>query len=328
MNTPDLHGHYDALRKDLQQNGVEDMAESSSPITNVRNHIVSFDWRGRDPQHAPLIGLVSVTHDFGKTVKWNIKEGRDFSRDFPTDSADDGAFIINEAAVKLTGFENPVGEKIKFGDKEHIVLGVIQDMIMGSPYSPSYPTVFWLNYDWRTSFITLRLKSTMATRDAISAVGSVFKKYNPGSPFEYQFVDKQYAKKFFDEEQLGRLAMVFTILAVFISCLGLFGLSSFIAEQRTKEISLRKVLGASSYSIWKLLSGQFITFVIISFLVAAPITWYFLYKWLQKYEYRTEIAWWIFAIAGVGALFITLLTISFQVLKAIRLNPVKNLKQE
>ncbi len=329
INAEEITKHFEVLRGDLLQTGfVDNVAESSSPVTNVRNHMVSFDWKGRNPKSAPLVGLLSVTHDFGKTVNWQIKEGRDFNRDFPSDSTDDGAFIINEAAARLTGFKNPVGEKIKLGDKEHLVLGVVKDMIMDSPYSSSYPTVFWLNYDWRINFITLRVNKDRSMKQAIASIDDVLKKYSPASTFAYEFVDKQYANKFFDEQQLGKLVLTFTILAVFISCLGLFGLASFVTEQRTKEIGVRKVLGASIPDIWKIFALQFSSFVLLSFLLASPLAWLVINSWLEKYEYRTSLSPWIMIAAGLGTLLITLLTVSFQVIKAARRNPVKALKTD
>jgi len=325
INTPELSGHYDALRSDLLQTGaVENMAESSSPSTNVWSNQIGFEWKGKDPNAVPLFGTVAVTHDFGKTIGWQIKEGRDFSRNY---GADTGNLILNEAGVKLTGFKNPVGQIIKWNDKDRVVVGVVKDMIMESPYTPVKPTVFCLDYGW-TNVITIRIKSTVPVREALAKMEPVFKKYNPGSPFEYKFTDEVYAQKFSDEERIGNLATFFAILAVFISCLGLFGLASFVAEQRTKEIGVRKVLGASVMNIWRLLSRDFLSLVIISCIIAIPVAWYVLHQWLQQYEYRTPISWWIFIIAGLGAMAIALLTVSFQAIKAAVMNPVKSLRSE
>lgn len=325
INTEQLYGHYDALRSELLATGViEDMAESSSPSTAVYSNQIGFDWKGKDPNSVPLFGIVAVTHDFGKTIGWQIKEGRDFSRSFTTDT---GQIILNEAGVKLTGFKNPVGQVIKWNDKEKMVIGVVKDMVMESPYVPIKPTVFFLDYGW-TGIITMRIKPTVPVRDALTKLEPVFKKNNPGSPFEYQFTDEEYAKKFSDEERIGNLATFFAILAVFISCLGLFGLASFVAERRTKEIGVRKVLGASVTNIWKMLSRDFVMLVIISCVIAIPIAWYVLHQWLQQYEYRTPISWWIFTIAGLGAMAIALLTVSFQAIKAAVTNPVKSLRSE
>jgi putative ABC transport system permease protein len=325
VNTPEIYGHYDALRDDLLKTGVVyDMAESSSPTTGVWSNQIGFEWKGKDPNSVPLFGIVAVTHDFGKTIGWSIKDGRDFSRSFITDS---GALILNESAVKLTGLKNPVGEIIKWNEKDRMITGVVKDMVMESPYSPIKPTIFFLDYGW-TSVITIKIKPSVAIREALPKLEAVFKMHNPGSPFEYQFADEEYAKKFSDEERVGNLATFFAILAIFISCLGLFGLASFVAEQRTKEIGVRKVLGASTFNLWRMLSKDFVVLVIISCFIAIPLAGYFLNNWLQRYNYRTSMSWWIFFAAGCGALIITLLTVSYQAIKAALMNPVKSLRSE
>jgi len=302
---------------------LENMAESSSPSTGVWSNQIGFNWKGKDPNSVPLFGTVACTHDFGPTIKWTIKEGRDFSRDF----ADSGALILNESAVKLTGLKNIVGETIHWNDKDHPVVGVVKDMVMESPYTPIKPTIFFVEYGW-ANVISMRIKPTVPVRQALTKIEQVFKRVNPGSPFDYQFTDQEYAKKFEDEERIGKLASVFAVLAIFISCLGLFGLASFVAEQRTKEIGVRKVLGASVFNLWGMLSKDFLMLVIISCVTAIPIAWYYLHKWLDKYEYRTSISWWIFAVAAFGALAITILTVSFQAIKAAMANPVKSLRSE
>jgi len=325
MNTPDLHGHYDALRSDLLATGVvENMAESSSPSTEVWSNQIGFEWEGKDPTSLPLFGIVSVSPDFGKTISWQIKAGRDFSRNFTTDTS---GLILNEAAVKLTGIKDITGKTIKWNEKPYTVIGVVHDMVMQSPYEPIKPTIFTMDPDW-VNTVTIRIKPAIAVSAALPKIETVFKRYNPGSPFEFKFTDEQYSKKFSDEERIGNLSTFFAILAVFISCLGLFGLASFVAEQRTKEIGVRKVLGASIFNLWQMLSKDFVTLVIISCFIAIPIAWYFLHQWLQRYTYRTDISWWIFIIAAVGALLITMATVSFQAIKAAMANPVKSLRTE
>jgi len=255
---------------------------------------------------------------------WQILEGRDFSRSFPTDS---GAFILNESAVRLTGLQHPVGEVVRWDGKDHKITGVVKDMVMESPYMPVQPMIFFLDYGW-TQVITIRLKPSMTTKAALAAVEPVFSKYDPGSPFDYKFVDDEYEQKFSDEQRVGHLAGVFAVLAVFISCLGLFGLASFVAEQRIREIGVRKVLGASLFHLWQLLSTDFVILVIISCGIAIPIAWYYLHGWLQQYEYRTPLSWWIFAASSLGALLITLLTVSYQAIRAALMNPVNSLRTE
>ncbi|MEO6673802.1 MAG: ABC transporter permease [Ginsengibacter sp.] len=321
--TPDLYGHYDAVRNDLLQTGaVENMAESSQRTTYFNNNN-GIEWRGKDPGLVVFFRDVNVTRDFGKTIGWHIKEGRDFSKSFATDSA---SVILNETAAKIVGFKNPIGEIIKYSGKNYTIIGVVNDMVTQSPYEPMEPSIF-LGDGWM-GVITIKIKPTVAVREALAKIAPVFKKYSPGGPFEFKFIDDEYATKFSIEERIGNLAGVFAILAIFISCLGLFGLASFVAEQRTKEIGVRKVLGATVFNLWKLLSKDFVALVIISCLIAIPIAGYFLSGWLQKYNYRTEISWWIFVAAGVGALIITLLTVSFQAIKAALANPVKSLRTE
>jgi len=326
MSTPDLYGHYEALRSDLlATNAVDNMAESSSPTTAVYSNQIGFNWQGKDPNSLPSFGTIAVTKDFGKTIGWQIKEGRDFSRDFSTDTL---AMILNESAVKLVNMKRDiVGQTIQFNDQNYTVIGVIKDMIMESPYQPVKPTVFFYDANW-ANVITVRMKPTVGVKEALAKIEAVFKKYNPGSPFDYSFNDEEYAKKFADEQRVGRLATFFTILAIFISCLGLFGLASFVAEQRKKEIGVRKVLGASVFNLWQMLSKEFALLVIISCVIAIPLSWYYLFKWLQHYNYQTQITWWVFFVSCTGALVVTLITVSFQAIKAAIANPVKSLRTE
>ena len=326
MSTPDLYGHYDAIRGDLLATGVVDnMAESSSPTTAVYSNQIGFNWEGMDPNTLPVFGTIGVTTDFGKTIGWQIKEGRDFSKEFATDSL---GMILNESAVKQVGMKQDIiGQTIQFNDKNYKVIGVIKDMIMESPYSPVKPTVFFNNPDW-AGIITIAIKHGISVTDALNKIEGVFKKYNPSAPFDYTFNDEDYAKKFSDEQRVGNLATFFTILAIFISCLGLFGLASFVAEQRKKEIGVRKVFGASIYNLWQMLSREFALLVIISCFIAIPLAWYYLNGWLQQYDYRTTISFWIFIFSGLGALTITILTVSFQAIKAAIANPVKSLRTE
>jgi ABC-type antimicrobial peptide transport system permease subunit len=326
MSTPDLYGHYDAIRSSLLATGVVDnMAESSSPTTSVNSNQIGFDWQGKDPNTLPAFGTIWVTLDFGKTIGWQIKEGRDFSKDFATDSS---AMILNESAVKQVGMkQNIVGQTIDFNDKKYTVVGVVKDMIMESPYKPVTPTVFMFNPE-NVGIVTVAIKQGVPVRDALSKIETVFKKFNPGAPFDYTFNEENYAKKFADEQRIGNLATFFTILAIFISCLGLFGLASFVAEQRKKEIGVRKVLGASVFNLWRMLSKEFALLVIISCFIAIPLAWYYLNSWLQQYDYRTKISFWIFTFSGLGALVITLLTVSFQAIKAAIANPVDSLRSE
>jgi hypothetical protein len=325
MKSESIRKHFDALRNDLMQTGVvENVGESSSPSTEVRNAMMGYSWKGKDPNQLAIIGTVFVSYDFGRTLNWTILEGRDFSRDFPTDS---GAFILNEAAVAFTGLKSPVGQVIHWRNRDNMVVGVVKNMIMESPYKPAEPTFFTL-FDRKIVFMLIRLKNTVPIPLAISKIEKVYNKYDPESPFDYAFTADDYNLKFSDEEHIGNISTVFCVLAILISCLGLFGLASYIAERRTKEIAVRKVLGASVANLWKLLSSEFIKLVALSCLIATPIAWYYLHKWLQQYEFRIAISFWVFIFVGAGTLLIALLTISLQILKAALSNPVEQLRAE
>jgi ABC-type antimicrobial peptide transport system permease subunit len=325
MNTPELYKDYNTLRNALlESNGAIEMSTSSTPATDLNSQNGGFDWEGKDPNFKDSFGTIAVTHDFGKTVGWQFVQGRDFSRKFSTDSS---GIVLNETAVRYMGIKNPVGKIMKWNGKPFQIVGVVKDMVMGSPFEPVYQTVFMMDYNW-AGVINIKLNPNLSAGESLKKIEAVFKKFNPGSPFDYKFSDQEYERKFIAEERIGQLASIFAVLAIFISCLGLFGLASFVAEQRTKEIGIRKVLGATVPNLWGLLSKDFVLLVIVSCVISVPIAWYFLSDWLQKYEYRTELSWWIFVAAAAGALTITLLTVSFQAIKAALMNPVKSLKSE
>jgi putative ABC transport system permease protein len=319
------HKHFDVIRTELKnERAIVEMTESGSPTTDVWNTNGGIDWEGKDPDQAVDFPNNAVSYEYGKTIGWEVKEGRDFSREFISDSS---AFILNEAAVNFIGLKDPVGKVIRWNDKPYTVIGVVKDLLVQSPYQPVRPSLFHLADDMENVFI-IKLNPEQNTREALSKVETVLKKHNPSSPFQANFVDEDFAKKFGNEKRVGTLAAFFAILAILISCLGLFGLASFVAEQRTKEIGIRKVLGASVINLWRMLSRDFVVLVIISCLISIPLAWYELNIWLEQYEYRTDIPWWIFTVSGVGALIITLLTVSFQAIKAALMNPVKSLRSE
>lgn len=327
MNNPEYNGKYNLLRNELIKSGVvADMTQSSSPLMGVySNGGGGISWVGKDPEMSPDFGIIRVTHDYGNTVGWQFLEGRDFSRNYASDSS---AIIINETAVKYMGLENPVGSFFNFGNGDRAeIIGVTKDMVMQSPYQPVKQAFFYIDYD-RVDYIKIKIKPDAITSDAIAKIETVFTQVVPSAKFDYGFIDEAYARKFESEQRLGNLAGVFTLLAILISCLGLFGLASFVAEQRTKEIGVRKVLGASVLNLWKMLSKDFVILVLISCVFAVPIAFYFMSQWLQNYEYRMDISWWTFVWAVAGALLITLLTVSFQAIKAANVNPVKSLRTE
>ena len=323
--TEDLHKHFEALRTDLKNSGaILEITESGSPTTEVWNTNGGFNWEGKDPNQAVDFPNNDVTPEYGKTIGWKIKEGRDFSRAFATDSS---AFILNESAVAFIGLKDPIGKIIRWEDKPFTIIGVVEDLLVQSPYKPVRPSLFHVSKDQQSIFI-MRINPKWTAKDALAKIESVFKKYDPAAPFKASFTDEEFAKKFGNEKRIGKLATFFAILAIFISCLGLFGLTSFVAEQRVKEIGIRKVLGASVANIWQLLSKDFIILVLVSCFIAVPIALYYMRSWLEKYDYRTSVSWWVFALAALGALIITLITVSFQAIKAAMANPVKNLRTE
>lgn len=320
---PPTHKHFETIRQELKNAGaIVEMSESSNPITEVWINLSGFEWQGKDPNMAEEFVANAVTYEFGKTVGWKVKEGRDFSREHATDSF---AFVINESAAAYMGMKDPVGKVVRWREANYTIIGVVEDLLLQSPYKPVNPSIFNLSTDLE-NVLTLRIDPKAAVQDAMAKIEATFKKYDPATPFKADFADEQFASKFNNEKRIGQLSTFFAALAIFISCLGLFGLTSFVAEQRVKEIGIRKVLGASIPDIWSLLSKDFVALVIISCFIAIPVSFYYMSNWLQKYDYRASLSWWVFASAAFGALIITLLTVSFQAIKVAMANPVKSLR--
>jgi putative ABC transport system permease protein len=324
INTPELQNHYEALRAELIRQGLaEDVAASDMTLTGFGDGN-GIDWPGkRADQEALMFRNVNITPDYGHTIHWTILKGRDLSRDFPTDSS---SLVINEAAAKFIGVKDPIGLPMRFYGKAYTCVGIAKDLLANSPYDTIEPALFMGGR--YTSNIIIRIKPGLSTHTALAGMEPIFKRYNPASPFLYHFVSDDYAGKFADEVRTGQLAAVFTVLAIFISCLGLFGLASFVAEQRTKEIGVRKVLGAGVFHLWSLLSKHFLKLTLLSTLIAMPLAWIAMNQWLGGYAYHAPLSWWIFAAADAGLLLITLATVSFQSLKAALMNPVKSLRSE
>jgi ABC-type antimicrobial peptide transport system permease subunit len=327
-NDPAYEGKLDVIRNELLNTGVVDeTAFSLSPLTQIWNTSSDFDWVGKQPREYSF-AVDYISYGFGSMVGWQFIAGRDFSKDFPTDT---NKVIINETAAKDLGFKDPIGQYIKFGEgtRSKQILGVIKDMVVESPYEPVKREIYFLDAKYEAAaHIDIKIKPTVSSREALPKIEAVFRSIVPSAPFDYKFVDEEYGKKFSQEQLIGKLAALFTFLAILISCLGLFGLASFVAEQRTKEIGIRKVIGASTFSIWNLLSKEFVLLVFISLLIASPIAYYIMNGWIKNYPYHTDIPWWIFIATGVGAVMITLITVSFQSIKAAMANPVKSLRTE
>lgn len=325
IRTWEIHQHFDAIKQALESNGtITGMAEADAPPTDVPGTTSYITWPGKDPNLTVNLGQDNITYDYGKTIGWGFSAGRDFSRSFLSDSA---AVIINRAAADFMTMKNPTENYITFLGQRYRIIGVTKDIVNGSPYEEMRPMVYFLA-KWPGASLLLRINPKMSTGKAIGNMAAVLKRENPQQPFEYHFVDEQYEQKFSNEERIGKLATAFAGLAIFITCLGLFGMASFMAEQRIKEIGVRKVLGASVFALWQLLSKDFAILVLASIGIASPIAWYFMHNWLNNYRYHTDMTWWIFMVTAIGAMLLTLLTISFQAVKAAMANPIKSLKVE
>ena len=316
---------YNSLRGDLLRSGaVIDMGETSDAITERPADLPDIRWEGKDPASRPTFTVIDMTHDFGPTIQWTIVAGRNFSRTFATDS---NAVLINESAARLIGWKDPIGKTIHFWDQNYHIIGVSKDIVNGSPYQPVTPTLFPLSYN-DINYITIRLNPARTTAANLNAIAKIFKTYDPFAPFNPHFLADDYALKFSPEQQVASLSSVFTILAIFISCLGLFGLASYMTEQRAREIGIRKVLGANAAQLIALLSSDFLKLVLIALVIAIPISAWAMQRWLLDYPYHTPLSPWIFAAAGAAAIGIALLTVSTQALRAALANPVKSLRSE
>jgi ABC-type antimicrobial peptide transport system permease subunit len=319
----DLKKNFTALKNELTAKGiVSSVTTATSPATDVWWHSDVEQWPGKNPGETVEMGTIIVSGDYFKTVGMSILNGRDFSNVYDSTSV-----IFNETAIKRMRLKNPVGQSINWQGNELTIAGVVKDALMISPFKAADPTMFLCTPDPQGNLL-YRLSPHIKTQDAITQLTSIFNKYEPAYPYDYSFTDANYASKFNLEILIGKLAGVFAALAIFISCLGLFGLAAYIAEQRTKEIGIRKILGASVQQIWLLLSKDFITLVLISCLIAAPISFYFLHNWLLNYDYRIHIGIGVFAIGGLIALLITFITVSYQAIKAAIANPVKSMRSE
>lgn len=284
-SSKDLLDHFEALRADLLATGaVASLCKTNSPPTQWWSSNSGWEWKGATPEDKSVIfTTLATSYDYMKTMGIRPKEGRDFSRDFATDST---GVILNETAVKRMGLQNPIGETLKWAGRNWTVVGVIPDIVVEwSAYRAAAPMTIIFDKNW-VSFIDVRINPAVPTSVAIEKIAPIFDKYNPIYPFDYQFADIEYAKKFSYEELIGNLSAIVSTLAIFISCLGLFGLALFMAEQRVKEIGIRKVLGASIANVCGLLSKEFLQLVITACLIASPIAWYAMNQWLKSYTYK------------------------------------------
>ena len=323
--TKNIHDHFDAVQKELTTAGaILSLAEGDGSPANTYSSTSGISWPGKDPNSFSDISFMNVSWDYGKTVGWEMADGRDFSRDFPADTS---SFILNETAVRLMGLKHPVGTIVTSEKIPYKIIGVVKDLVMGSPYEEARPILFTLSTDPGNAVVA-RLAPGRSVQRSLATIGALFAKNNPDQPFEYKFADDEYARKYENEQRIGQLASVFAGLAIFISFLGLFGMSAYVAEQRTKEIGVRKILGASIFNLWGLLSKEFVQLVLLALVFAVPLAWLGMHAWLQNYPNRAAMTPWCFILPAAGALIVTLLTVSFTTMKAALTNPVRSLRTE
>ena len=271
-----------------------------------------------------IFTTISTEYDYTKTMGIKILQGRDFSEDHKSDTA---AIVVNKAALEVMGLKEPLGQQLDLWGTKRELIGVVDNVLMGSPYQPVKPMFMVFNPEW-ASAVTIRLEKTKDLQASIMKVEDVFKKYNPAYPFEYKFADVEFAKKFTTINMTSRLASLFASLAIFITGLGLFGLAAFMAEQRTKEIGIRKVMGASVFSLIALMSKDFSRLVLVAFLISSPIAWWLLNQFLERFPIRVSIPWWVFPATGVLALIFATTIVSTQAFRAARANPATSLRNE
>jgi ABC-type antimicrobial peptide transport system permease subunit len=324
----DIEKRYPLIKQELLNSGIaSSVTKTMTTISTKGANTWALSWEGKNQSLGETIGLFSTDADLVKTAGLQLIAGRDIDiYKYPGDSL---AVLLNETAVKTMGFKNPIGETIT-QPSDNIswrVVGVVRDYILNSPYEKIPPMVIQGPKSWFNT-MHIKLSRDRSTAENLAEAEQIFKKYNPSYPFDYKFVDDEYARNFHNEQRMKTLAGLFASLTIFISCLGLFGLSAYVAESRIKEIGVRKVLGASVLSIAQLLSIDFIKLVVVSVGIASPIAWYAMNRWLETYVYRINISWNIFVIAGVLAIVIAMATISFQSIKAAVANPIKSLRTE
>jgi predicted permease len=323
----EISKHYESIKTELLNRGAAvAVTRSMSPITQRYSDGWGFSWTGStaEDEKTDFIRMASDA-DFVKTMGVTLLAGRDIDiREYPSDST---AILLNEAAVKAMRFKDPIGQLVKEGDRQWHVVGVVKDFVYESPYHKVGQLIVFGPASW-FGVMHFRLNPARPVDESLKVAAGVFKQFNPQYPFEYKFADEAYARKFDDQKSIGRLAALFAGLTIFISCLGLFGLSAYMAQNRTKEIGVRRVLGASIHSVAALLSKDFLKLVGVAILVASPLAWWLMRSWLELFEYRIDIKWWVFATAGIASVLIALATVGYQAVKAATANPVKSLRSE
>jgi len=317
--------NYEVFKDEaLKMPGIKSITRSSSPPTQMTSSTVGVEWEGKMPGTSISFSDAIVGYDFTNTVKLKMAAGRDFSRSFATDS---DAYIINETAAKRLGYPDPIGRSLTMWGTKGKIIGVVKDFHSSSLHDQIKPLIL-RNGENMDSGIALVRTMPGKTKEAIASLQTLARQLNPDFQFTYTFSDDEYNKLYNNEQIVSKLSDSFAFLAIFISCLGLLGLAMFTAEQRLKEIGIRKVLGASVGSLFALLSSEFLILVIIALVIATPVAWYGMNAWLQNFAYHAPIQWWVFALSGGLILLIALATVSFQAVKAALVNPIKSLRSE
>ena len=321
--TGDIQEKYEIIKNDLLQKSLATtVSAASSPTTALQSWSMPH-WQGQREDQKDFYAIISIGHDYTETIGVELLRGRTFNEAF----SDSTSMILNQSAVNHMELKDPIDAAIHLNGRDYTVVGVMDDIIMGSPYHPATPTAFVFIPEW-TDNVLIRLPQEASLSQVMKGIEGVFKDHNPAFPFSFDFVDESFSDKLAVEELTGKLANLFAILAIVISCLGLFGLSAFAAEQRTKEVGIRKVLGASLTGIVSLFSKDFSKLVVIAFLLAAPLTWWIMNQWLQQYTYRVAVEWWMFATTGGLALLLTWAIVGLQAAKAAAVNPARSLRNE
>ena len=319
----DIGKNYAPIRRELIDRSLStSVSVSSGPATSIRSWSKP-KWGGQTEAQKSFFGIISIDHDYIKTLGANIIQGRGFSPAF-NDSA---SVIINKAALDFIGFKDPIGRQVRLGRREFTIVGILDDVIMGQPYQPASRTLFFC-MPARANYMLIRIPDNTSIGPVMEGIKEVFEKYNPEFPFSYSFVDQEFGRKYANEELIGKLANLFAILAVVISCLGLFGLTAFTAARRTKEVGIRRVFGASIMNILSLFSGDFTKLILIAFLLSAPVTWWLLHQWLQDYSYRVTIELWMVLSGGIMALLLAWAIVGIHVLRTAAANPSTSLRND
>lgn len=321
----DLGLKYDVYKQEVMtQPGIKYVSRMSQPPTDIQNGTGGVQWDGKDPSTMLQFTQASVGYEFIKTLNIQMSHGRDFSESHATDAT---GYIINEAALKVIGYDDPIGKPLTFWGKKGPIVGVTKDFHFSSLHHKINPMILRLEEKVPYGWALIRTEPGK-TKEAVHSLAAIHKELNPQFPFTYKFSDEEYQKLYGSEQIVETLSNALASLAIFISCLGLLGLAMFTAEQRTKEIGIRKILGASITSLFGLLSKELFLLIAISLLVASPLAWYVMQDWLEAYAYHVTIGLWMFLFAGTITILIALLTISFQTLRALFVNPVNSLRSE